>query len=786
MYKAWLEDPNSVHVSWNAFFRTGQYCRAPSPGETLEQGMRGSLGAASALQNLKLSPLPDQKGVSPGGAMKQYEMDASGKVQYYPQLQRFPIDRQIILKNIAVHLFIRSFQMRGHRWAKIDPLEIFNADVDPNKVFDLSLQLYGLSESDMDEKFMLPASSFIGGDKIELPLKEIIQRLEEVYCSSIGLQFMYINNYKQCIWIRQQFETPGARELPADIRFTALKRIAKATLLERFMNTKWPTEKRFGLEGCESVIASIRTIIDEASKLGVKTFIIGMAHRGRINVLANVTWQPLSDIFSRFNLSLEPTGHGSGDVKYHLGTRTKRVNKASGKEVTIVLAANPSHLEAVDPIVEGKCRAHQFYTGDRTGAKTMAILVHGDAAFAGEGIVYETMNLSDLPMYTTHGTMHIVINNQIGFTTDPVMARSSPYCTDVARVVGAPIFHVNGDDVDAVVYTSTVAARWRQQFRKDVVLDVVGYRRHGHNEMDDPSFTHPIMCKAISGQTPTMEKYAEKLIGEDVIKREDYEDCLKEYKTALENGFKQSQTSAHDVDWVDSVWPEFDRSIVKDPETGISDDVFRRVTEKYSAIPDKVEVHKGLARILGNRQKLLKSGKIDWAIGEALAIGSILLDNKHVRLSGQDSERGTFSHRHHVLHDQNVHKKTYIPLNDVSEQQGHYTICNSNLCEYGVLGFELGYSTENPNSLVIWEAQFGDFANNAQCIIDQFISGGESKWNRQTGLVILLPHAYEGAGPEHSSGRIERFLQLCDEDWYIVPRETKTRTLYWSVCATPT
>ncbi|KAI0988533.1 hypothetical protein GJ496_002008, partial [Pomphorhynchus laevis] len=357
----------------------------------------------------------------------------------------------------------------------------------------------------------------------------------------------------------------------------------------------------------------------------------------------------------------------------------------------------------------------------------------------------------------------------IGFTTDPAMARSSSYCTDVARVVNAPIFHVNGDDVNAVVYMAEVAAKWRQKYKKDVVIDIVGYRRHGHNEMDDPSFTHPHMYKAINAQVPVMEHYAEKLISSGVIERSTYENYMNKYGTILNDGFTLSQQQQVDINWIDSEWPEFDKTIVEEPTTGVESTTLLHIGDIFSRIPNEVNIHKGLVRILNNRQKMLKDGKVDWAIGEALAIGSLLLDNKHVRLSGQDVERGTFSHRHHVLHDQEIAKKIYVPLNTLSPTQAHYTVCNSSLCEFGILGFELGYSTENRDSLTIWEAQFGDFANNAQCIIDQFVSSGESKWNRQSGLVMLLPHAFEGAGPEHSSARIERFLQLCDQDWSVVP-----------------
>ncbi|KAK6046030.1 putative oxoglutarate dehydrogenase, E1 component [Cooperia oncophora] len=559
---------------------------------------------------------------------------------------------------------------------------------------------------------------------------------------------MHLNNLGQQDWIRQHFEAPSVTELTHDQKKMLFKRLIRSTKFEEFLAKKWPSEKRFGLEGCEVLIPAVKQVIDTSSTLGVDSVVIGMPHRGRLNVLANVCRQPLSTILSQFS-TLEPADEGSGDVKYHLGVCVERINHASKRKIRIAVVANPSHLEAADPVVMGKLRlfevrAEAFYAGDEKCDRTMAILMHGDAAFSGQGVVMETFNLDDLASYTTNGSIHIVVNNQIGFTTDPRCSRSSPYCTDVGRVVGCPIFHVNVDDPEAVMHVCNVAAEWRATFKKDVIIDLVCYRRHGHNELDEPMFTQPLMYQRIKQQPTALQKYQENITKEGVV----------------------------------------DEQYVKLVPTGVDEDSLRQIIEKFGSYPEGFHLHRGLERILKGRKQMLQENSLDWACGEALAFGSLLKENIHVRLSGQDVERGTFSHRHHVLHDQMIDQKTYNPLNDLQEGQAQYIVCNSSLSEYAVLGFELairaatrwlgsyqcpdnsfvpfcstlGYSMVNPNSLVIWEAQFGDFANNAQCVIDQFISSGQSKWIRQSGLVMLLPHGYEGMGPEHSSARPERYL----------------------------
>lgn len=632
----------------------------------------------------------------------------------------------------------------------------------------------------MDRVFKLPATTYIGKpDERALPLREILSRLEAAYCRHIGVEFMFINSLEQCNWIRKRFETPGVMSLDAEGKRLLLARVTRAAGFEAFLARKWTSEKRFGLEGCEMLIPAMKTIIDKSSELGVESIIMGMPHRGRLNVLANVCRKPLEQIFAQF-AGLEAADDGSGDVKYHLGTYIERLNRVTNKNIRLAVVANPSHLEAVDTIVQGKTRAEQFYKGDSEGKKTMSILLHGDAAFSGQGIVYETFTLSDLPDYTTRGTIHVVANNQIGFTTDPRHSRSSPYCTDVARVVNAPIFHVNADDPEAVMHVCKVAAEWRATFHKDVVVDLVSYRRGGHNEIDEPMFTQPLMYSKIRKMKSVTEKYSAKLIEEGTVTKEEVDDVRNKYEKICEEAYvkAQKETQIRYKDWLDSPWSGFfeGKNQLKMGNTGVIEETLKHIGKRFSSTPPNAAefvVHKGIERILRARMEMVEARTVDWALGEAMAFGSLLKEGIHVRLSGQDVERGTFSHRHHVLHHQTSDKSTYKPLCNLYPDQAPYTVCNSSLSEFGVLGFELGYSMTNPNALVCWEAQFGDFFNTAQCIIDQFIASGQSKWVRQSGLVLLLPHGMEGMGPEHSSARPERFLHACSEDPETFPPETE-------------
>ncbi|XP_016360795.1 2-oxoglutarate dehydrogenase, mitochondrial-like isoform X2 [Sinocyclocheilus anshuiensis] len=780
MYYAWLENPKSVHKSWDIFFRNAN---AGAPPGTAYQS-------------------PPPMGVSLAGLAR-----AQSLVGAQPNVEKLVED------HLAVQSLIRAYQIRGHHVAQLDPLGIMDADLDscvPTDIITSSdkLGFYGLEESDLDKvfrlhttTFRLPTTTFIGGNESALPLREIIRRLEMAYCQHIGVEFMFINDLDQCQWIRQKFERPGVMQFSLEEKRTLLARMVRSTRFEEFLQRKWSSEKRFGLEGCESLIPALKTIIDKSSDKGVDTVIMGMPHRGRLNVLANVIRKELEQIFCQFDSKLEATDEGSGDVKYHLGMYHRRINRVTDRNITLSLVANPSHLEAVNPVVQGKTKAEQFYCGDTDGNRVMSILLHGDAAFAGQGIVYETFHLSDLPSYSTHGTVHVVANNQIGFTTDPRMARSSPYPTDVARVVNAPIFHVNADDPEAVMYVCTVAAEWRATFHKDVVVDLVCYRRNGHNEMDEPMFTQPLMYKQIKKQKGVLQKYAEKLIAEGAVSRQEYEEEISKYDKICEEAHARSKDEKilHIKHWLDSPWPGFftldgQPKSMSCPSTGLPEEELAHIGQVASSVPvEDFTIHGGLSRILKGRADMIKNRTVDWALGEYMAFGSLLKEGIHVRLSGQDVERGTFSHRHHVLHDQNVDKRICIPMNHVSPNQALYTVCNSSLSEYGVLGFELGFAMASPNALVLWEAQFGDFHNTAQCIIDQFISPGQAKWVRQNGIVLLLPHGMEGMGPEHSSARPERFLQMCNDDPDFNPKVTddfEVRQLYdcnWIVvnCSNP-
>ncbi|OXB68079.1 hypothetical protein ASZ78_003320 [Callipepla squamata] len=767
MYYAWLENPQSVHKSWDLFFRNA------NAGQTYDPHLPDQLERkASFLQSHGLAQTP-------------------GKAE------------KLVEDHLAVQSLIRAYQIRGHHVAQLDPLGILDADLDSFVPSDLittidKLGFYGLHESDLDKVFQLPTTTFIGGNENSLSLREIIKRLENTYCQHIGLEFMFINDVEQCQWIRQKFETPGVMKFTNEEKRTLLARLVRSMRyagvvlgncsvtagFEDFLARKWSSEKRFGLEGCEVMIPALKTIIDKSSEMGIEYVIMGMPHRGRLNVLANVIRKELEQIFCQFDPKLEAADEGSGDVKYHLGMYHERINRATNKKITLSLMANPSHLEAVDPVVQGKTKAEQFYRGDTAGKKVMSILLHGDAAFAGQGVVYETFHLSDLPSYTTNGTIHVVVNNQIGFTTDPRMARSSPYPTDVARVVNAPIFHVNADDPEAVMYVCSVAAEWRNTFNKDVVVDLVCYRRRGHNEMDEPMFTQPLMYKQIHKQVPVLKKYADKLIADGTVTLQEFEEEIAKYDRICEEAYTRSKDNKilHIKHWLDSPWPGFfnmdgEPKSMSCPPTGISEDLLTHIGNVASSVPVKdFKIHAGLSRILRARLEMTKNRVVDWALAEYMAFGSFLKEGIHVRLSGQDVERGTFSHRHHVLHDQEVDKRTCVPMNHLWEQQAPYTVCNSSLSEYGVLGFELGFAMASPNALVCWEAQFGDFHNTAQCIIDQFISSGQAKW-----------------GPEHSSARPERFLQMSNDDSDAFPEfseQFEVSQLYecnWIVvnCSTP-
>ncbi|XP_034824376.2 2-oxoglutarate dehydrogenase complex component E1 isoform X2 [Maniola hyperantus] len=781
MYNTWLSDPNAVHASWDAFFRNATNGAQPGVAYTPPPNL-----APYSKNEVPLTSLVPASGGMPS--------ISAGS----------PINEKIIDDHLAVQAIIRSYQARGHLAADVDPLGITTANLPalgmraPNSEL-IMRKYFNFDEADMDRVFKLPSTTFIGEKEKALPLREILNRLEEAYCNNIGIEFMFINSLEQCNWIRQRMEPPNVTKMNNDQKRLILARLTRSTGFENFLAKKWSSEKRFGLEGCEILIPAMKQVIDTSTRLGVESIIMGMPHRGRLNVLANVCRKPLHQLFTQF-AGLEAEDDGSGDVKYHLGTYIERLNRVTNKNIRLAVCANPSHLEAVDPVVQGKTRAEQFYRGDNEGKKVMSILLHGDAAFAGQGVVFETMHLSDLPAYTTHGTVHIVANNQIGFTTDPRHSRSSAYCTDVARVVNAPIFHVNSDNPEAVMHVCNVAAEWRATFHKDVVIDIVSYRRNGHNEVDEPMFTQPLMYQKIRKTKPVLEKYADQLISEGVVTAEEVKDVKDKYDKICEEAYNQAKQETHIKykDWLDSPWSGFFEG--KDPlkmsTTGVVEETLVHIGKRFSSPPPNAaefEIHKGLLRILKARMEMVENRTVDWALAEAMAFGSLLKEGIHVRLSGEDVERGTFSHRHHVLHHQKVDKATYCPLAHLYPDQAPYTVCNSSLSEYGVLGFEVGYSVTNPNALVLWEAQFGDFNNVAQCIIDQFISSGQAKWVRQSGIVLLQPHGMEGMGPEHSSARLERFLQMSADDPDYMPPESpdyEVRQLHdcnWIVanCSTP-
>jgi len=747
MYKAWLSDRNSVNASWNVYFENCSPESAPS----------------SAYRVPSASPVPGASNVT-------CLSNAAGAGARAVTKSGVPSEKDVA-DHMAVQTIIESYQRRGHFVARVDPLDSNETTVGYKSRTDT---LYGASppfvDGDLDKMYQLPPATLIGGGDRSLPLKDILTRLENAYCRSIGVEYTHLESPELCNWIRERVEVPGRTRLNTEGKLRLFARLARAAGFESFLARKWSSEKRFGLEGCETLIPALNDIVDTSSAYGVNSVFIGMPHRGRLNVLANVCRTPLRTIFAQFR-GLASNGDGSGDVKYHLGACVEQTNETTGKRITVGVASNPSHLEAVDPVVQGKTRAEQFFRNDATGEGTMSVLLHGDSAFCGQGVVYETFQLSNLPDYTTHGTVHIVVNNQIGFTADPKVSRSSPYCTDVARAVNAPIFHVNADDPEAVIRVCRIASEWRRAFRRDVVVDLVCYRRNGHNEVDEPMFTQPSMYNVIRKIEPVLDKYTGTLIGDNVIDAERAKKERDDYEKICEQAYAASQQEARVEygDWLDSPWRGFFKNdaAAGARKTGVPEDTLKhvgRVFSSASAAGEQFVVHEGVERILECRRQMIADRHVDWALAEAMAFGSLLKDGTHVRLSGQDVERGTFSHRHHVLHSQTGDRPAYRPLCHLYADQAPYTVCNSPLSEFAVLGFELGYSMANPNALVCWEAQYGDFSNNAQCVVDQFISSGQTKWTRQTGLVMLLPHGYEGVGPEHSSARLERFLQMSSDD----------------------
>jgi 2-oxoglutarate dehydrogenase E1 component len=671
--------------------------------------------------------------------------------------------RAAIIPSLRALMLIRSYRVRGHLEAQLDPLGLQA----PHKHAELDPASYGFTDADLDKPIFI--DNVLGRETATL--REIVQILRETYCGPIGVEFMHIQDPEQKSWIQRQVEgAPWRTALNAAAKRTVLQQLTEAEGFEVFCQKRYVTTKRFGLEGGEVTIPALHAMIAVAAADGVLEVAIGMPHRGRLNTLVNIVKKPLTALFSEFGgESFKPDDvQGSGDVKYHLGTSTDI--EVAGHNVHLSLQPNPSHLEAVDPVVVGKVRARQDSSGDtKKRGSVMAILMHGDAAFAGQGLVYETLAMSQLIGYRTGGTIHLIVNNQIGFTTVPAHAYSGLYCTDVAKSIQAPILHVNGDDPEAVIFCARMAAEYRMKFASDIVLDIVCYRRHGHNETDEPAFTQPLMYKAINRMKTTRTLYAEKLAAEGTVPAEQSKAMWDEFNKTLEDANAAAKSyRPNKADWLEGHWTGFTPADQQEVElteesTAIPTDTLKQIGGALAHVPEGFNLNPKITRQLEAKAQAIETGQgIDWATGEALAFGSLLLEGSRIRLSGEDTQRGTFSQRHAVLIDQ-TNQNEYTPLNNITPDQAKIEIYNSLLSEAGVLGFEYGYSLADPRTLVLWEAQFGDFANGAQVIIDQFLASGETKWLRMSGLVLLLPHGYEGQGPEHSSARIERYLQLCAE-----------------------
>jgi len=716
--------------------------------------------------------------------------------------------------SLGISHLIRAYQVQGHFAADLDPLGLHTTDAFPQrpKVYkdgypeELSLEFHGFTEADLDRPLNFKGTS-TGGNKgyleelasapTSLTLRQIIAGLRKTYCGTLGVEYMHMGDAKKVNWIRERVETPRWLFYDKEKKQHIYERLCFADTFETFLAHKFNTTKRFGLDGGEAIVPALKDAIDRASELGAHSFVIGMPHRGRLNVLANVMRKPMPLIFSEFlgtNYDLDTLHKSndhwgmSGDVKYHLGTSMDRTYP-DGRTVHLSMVANPSHLECVNPIVAGKVRAKQYYCGNRPEdlRNVVPILLHGDAAYAGQGIVYETMQMAAVDDFDVGGTIHVVVNNQIGFTTNPIHSRSTPYCSDIGKAFNCPIFHCNGDDPLAVSTALETAVEYRHEWGTDVIIDMVCYRRNGHNELDQPAFTQPKFYKKIASHPSTLDIYEKKLIENGDMTEEECQE-VREFSTqSYDADLEAAKTHTRkEADWMASKWKGFktpgEQSSIR--FTGVDIDILRKIGMTAGEVPPDFKLHRQMKKIFKNRRAMAERGEgIDWGTAEALAFGSLLLEGNHVRITGQDVQRGTFSHRHAVVKDQETELE-YVPLNNLAESvdpsspmellskpdtQAGFTCRNSILSEFGVLGFEHGYSLENPNALILWEAQFGDFVNGAQIIIDQFITSGEDKWMRQSGLVMLLPHGFDGQGAEHSSCRLERFLQQVDEDPHYIP-----------------
>jgi 2-oxoglutarate dehydrogenase E1 component len=739
LYSRYLEDPGAVDESWRQFFADfaddPKAVRAERAGPPWARPLPPLNGDAA--------PEPTAAPVAAAASPEAVQEAASASIR-------------------ALQL-IRAYRVRGHLLADLDPLGLEQRGHPP----ELHYRTYGFTEADLDREIFI---NNLGRERATL--REIIAILQETYCGHVGVEYMHIQVLEERQWVQQKFEhrpreQGGRPSLTNAAKKEVLRILTEAETFERFLDRRYTGTKRFGIEGAESLMPALEAILRCGAELSVREFVVGMPHRGRLNVLANFMCKPYAAIFSEFQGNAANPEHvqGSGDVKYHLGTSTDR--EIGGRSIHLSLAANPSHLEAVNPVVLGKVRAKQRQRGDAERNQVVGILMHGDAAFAGQGVVAESLELAELRGFRTGGTIHIIVNNQIGFTKSPAFARSSPYPSDIAKGVQAPIFHVNGDDPEAVVEVARTAMEFRQRFAKDVVIDLFCYRRHGHNEGDEPAFTQPLMYRTIARHPTTRQLYANRLVGEGVLAETEVEGIASRFVAQLETQFAAAENyRPNKADWLEGAWAGLETAPDDDRrgDTAAPLELLREVGRGLATVPEGFHLNRKVARLLEAKREAIESGQdIDWATTEALAIGTLCADGTHVRLSGQDSGRGTFSHRHAALVDQESEER-YVPINHIREGQAPFDIIDSPLSEAAVVGFEYGYSLADPKTLVIWEAQFGDFANGAQVIIDQFLSSGEAKWLRMSGLVLLLPHGYEGQGPEHSSARIERYLQLCGED----------------------
>eukprot|EP00948_MAST-09A_sp_MAST-9A-sp1_P000857 g857.t1 len=746
MYRSWKADPSSVHVSWDAYFKSVESgvdpAQAFTPPPGLETSTSGRTMGATPLQSTLSSANPNL-----GAAVRLRDL-------------------------------VRAYQVRGHEVAQLDPLELSVADTSDKP--ELNPMNYGFE--DMNQEFDLNSMGFdsrVAGflsttsdGPSKFTLAQVHEKLKAVYCGTIGYDYMHIPNRDECNWLREKIEVIH-KPLEKKEAIQVLDRLAYSTMFEGFLATKFGKVKRFGIDGCDAMVPGMKTMIDTVSEHGVHNVTIGMPHRGRLNVLVNVMRKPMDVVFKEFVGANVDTDEymeqdhldwsASGDVKYHMGISHTRAY-GNGHAVHLSLLPNPSHLEAVNPLALGKTRAKMSDRDDVDGDQNLSVLIHGDAAFAGQGVVYETMQFAKLKDYSVAGTIHIICNNQIGYTTMPSCSRSTRYASDLGKTFDCPIFHVNADDPEAVVRAFKIASEFRMEFKRDVIIDLIGYRRFGHNEGDEPSFTQPLMYQAIKKHSSSLDLYKNKLMATGVLTKEEVDEIIGKVRKTFEEEFEKSKLpGVPAIDFGDGNWSSLSQE-VKVVDTGVPRSLLEEIGQKLTAWPSDFQLHNRIKRIMKEKEENLANGtNLDWGTAEALAFGTLLQQEKHnVRLSGQDCERGTFSHRHAVVHCQ-ASGEEFRPLAHLVPGP-RFEVCNSPLSEYGVMGFEMGYSMERPDNLVLWEAQFGDFVNGAQIILDQFLSSAETKWHRQSGLTVLLPHGYEGQGPEHSSCRYERYLQMVDED----------------------